>query len=40
MGLECMLREGGRGINKYGIGFRSGQGDGVDLKDRGRLGDK
>lgn len=35
-----MLSEGGRGINEYGLGFRSGQGDGVGLKERGRLGDK
>lgn len=35
-----MLREGRHGINEYGIGFGSGQGDGVGLKERGRLEDK
>lgn len=36
MGLECTLREDGHGINEYGIGFWSGQGDRVGLKERGR----
>lgn len=40
MGLQCTLREGGHGINEYGIEFRSGQGDRVGFKERGRLGDK
>lgn len=35
-----MLREGGRGINEYGLESQSGQGVGVGLKERGRLWDK